>query len=142
MSPTISGTQPSTLHSRSVTSTGRYWIGDKYSSFKIGDEVSKYRLDVAGYSGDAGDALQYEGDLNGNGKFGLYFHSGMKFSNHDQDNDNSNINCAEARSGGWWYNSCMSACLTCKTYYYEWRRPAKVGARELVVASRMLMKPQ
>jgi len=141
MSPTISGTQPSTLHSRSVTSTGRYWIGDKYSSFKIGDEVSKYRLDVAGYSGDAGDALQYEGDMNGNGKFGDYLHDGMKFSTYNRENDNSDMKCTDSRGGGWWYNNCLFACLTCYERYYEWRRP-EVSDYNRIVASRMLMKPQ
>jgi len=40
------------------------WYSAEYWSFKIGDEVNeKYRLEVSGYSGDAGDSLQYEGDL-------------------------------------------------------------------------------
>jgi len=39
------------------------WYSAEYWSFKIGDELNtKYRLEVAGYSGDAGDALQYTGE--------------------------------------------------------------------------------
>jgi len=38
------------------------WYSAEYWSFKIGNEINtQYRLEVAGYSGDAGDALQYTG---------------------------------------------------------------------------------
>ena len=44
------------------------WFSAEYWSFKIGDELNdKYRLEVSGYSGDTGDALQYEGDWNDDG---------------------------------------------------------------------------
>jgi len=42
------------------TSTSK-WYSAEYWTFKIGDELNdKYRLEVSGYSGDAGDSLQYD----------------------------------------------------------------------------------
>jgi len=41
------------------TSTSR-WYSAEYWTFKVGDEPDKYRLEVSGYSGDAGDSLQYD----------------------------------------------------------------------------------
>ena len=66
----------------------------KYSSFSIGDSISKYTLAVGGYTGNAGDSFAAS-------------HNGMKFSTKDQDNDShSSANCAVAFTGGWWYNAC------------------------------------
>ena len=69
----------------------------KFSSFSIGDSASKYKLTVGGYSGNAGDSLSY--------------HSGMKFSAKDQDNDLHGSNCAVIYTGGWWYRSCHQSNL-------------------------------
>uniref|UniRef100_A0A8W8JLR7 Fibrinogen C-terminal domain-containing protein n=1 Tax=Magallana gigas TaxID=29159 RepID=A0A8W8JLR7_MAGGI len=67
-----------------------------YSNFSVGDETSKYKLEVNGYSGNAGDSL------------GL--HNNMKFSTPDQDNDgNSNGNCASAYRSAGWFNRCYYA---------------------------------
>ena len=63
-----------------------------YSTFKVGNAVTKYTRTVSGYGGDAGDSLTY--------------HNGMKFSTKDQDNDNSSGNCATVYKGAWWYNNC------------------------------------
>jgi len=42
------------------TSTDK-WYSAEYWTFKVGDElIDKYRLEVSGYSGDAGDSLQYD----------------------------------------------------------------------------------
>lgn len=66
-----------------------------YSNFSVGDEASKYQLQVTGYSGNAGDSL--DGSNN------------MKFTTLDQDNDRSSRNCAtEYRSAGW-FNICHRA---------------------------------
>ncbi|XP_062616867.1 fibrinogen-like protein A, partial [Saccostrea cucullata] len=97
--------------------------GDKvfaqYSTFYVGNEDSKYVLPVSGYSGTAGDSLDY--------------HSGMQFSTKDQDNDKwSTVNCAEKRRGAWWYNNCTTSNLngeygqsgvTGKSYpvWYDWK---------------------
>jgi len=125
--------------SGSVTSTDK--IGDEYWSFEIGDELNdKYRLEVSGYSGDSGDSLQYEGDLNGNGLFDAYNHDEMKFTTSDQDNDeNDSQNCAVSRGGGWWYNRCMMTCLTCKASRHEMYTLPVVSR---LINSRMVIKPQ
>ena len=114
------------------------WYSAEYWSFKIGDELNdKYRLEVSGYSGDAGDSLQYEGDYEGDGKFGCYNHNGATFSTIDQDNDDrATGNCAVGRRGGWWYRCCLWACVTCKKKKYVW---ATMGH---LANSRMMIKPQ
>ncbi|XP_052717719.1 fibrinogen-like protein A [Crassostrea angulata] len=68
-----------------------------YSSFSVGDEASKYQLQVTGYSGNAGDSL----DKSNN----------MKFTTRDQDNDRyGSGNCAtDRRRSAGWFNSCYDA---------------------------------
>lgn len=69
-----------------------------YSNFSVGDEASKYQLQVTGYSGNGGDSL--------------YVNNNMKFSTQDQDNDQDNGpdwsggNCATRYRTGWWFNYC------------------------------------
>jgi len=78
------------LQSRSNTSN---WYYAEYSTFRVLTEADNYRLQVAGYSGNAGyDAF---GD-----------HNGMMFSTYDRDNDLDSSNCAAKSGGGFWYNSC------------------------------------
>ena len=69
----------------------------KYSTFKVLDSSTDYRLSIAGYSGDAGDSLD---DANG-----------QRFSTKDRDNDISFDHCAIAFKGGWWYEACHEANL-------------------------------
>ena len=70
----------------------------KYSTFRVGDSVSKYTLTVSGYTGTAGDSLAY--------------HNGNRFSTRDQDNDaHSTRHCAQKFNGGWWYRNCYSSNL-------------------------------
>ena len=74
-----------------------------YNFFMVGKAASKYKLQVAGYSGTARDSILYgsEGhNLNG-----------MAFSTPDNDNDLNSGNCAQVRKGGWWYNNCMCSQL-------------------------------
>jgi len=134
----LTSSQPYRLRVELQERSTNLWYSAEYWSFKIGDGLhDQYRLEVAGYSGDAGDALQYQGEYNGNGFFGHYYHNGMKFTTNDQDNDISVNNCATWHSGGWWYKKCYWACLTCHhTHYYKWWRPM------LIVNSRMMIKPQ
>ena len=42
----------------------------------------------------------------------LVYHSGMKFSTIDRDNNKSSINCASGNNGGWWYYGCSRSQLT------------------------------
>ena len=87
--------------------------GDKkyayYNFFMVGNAASKYRLQVAGYSGTAGDSIQRGSPT--------YNSNGMAFSTYDNDNDLATGNCAEHYKGGWWYNTCMRSQLN--GFYYH-----------------------
>jgi len=105
----------------------------EYWTFTVGDEASGYVLNIGGYSGDAGDALNVT-DV-------YYNHNGMKFTTDDRDNDLSggNYNCAPDRGGGWWYNACFYACLTCIPEDHEWNT---LPTDAVLDVSRMMIKPQ
>jgi len=134
----LTSSQPYRLRVEIQERSTELWYSAEYWLFTIGDELSdKYRLDVTGYSGDASDALHFEGNYNGNNCFGCYYHDGMKFTTYDQDNDLASGNCAPPLGGGgWWYNRCYEACLTCGLSSYEWRLTMPA------VNSRMMIKPQ
>ena len=61
----------------------------KYSLFQVMDSSTNYRLQVRGYTGDAGDSFTR--------------HSGGPFSTYDHDNDDYSGNCARLFKGAWWY---------------------------------------
>ena len=63
-----------------------------YSTFSISDGSTEYILTVGGYSGTAGDSLAH--------------HNGRRFTTRDNDNDAWLYNCAQERTGAWWYNNC------------------------------------
>jgi len=95
------------------------WFSAEYWSFKIGDELNtKYQLEVAWYSGDAGDSLQYEGDINGDGRFGNYYNNRRRFSTFDR--EETGWSCTSVCHGGWWYNFCYYSCLTCVQDHFAW----------------------
>ncbi|OXA40014.1 Techylectin-5B [Folsomia candida] len=78
------------------------WNGEKryamYDVFKVTGTQDKYRLTVAGYTGTAGDSLNY--------------HNGSQFTKSDNDNDGYKYrNCAQEYRSGWWYNACSNANL-------------------------------
>jgi len=129
----LTSSQPYRLRVELQFKNDLLWLSAEYWSFKIGDELNdKYRLEVSGYSGDAGDSLQYEG------YGGIWYHNGMKFTTFDQDNDQSGNNCAHNRGGGWWYNACYYGCLTCNSEHSRWD-----AYHELyIINSRMMIKPQ
>jgi len=73
------------------------WYSAEYSTFSISDEASEYQLTVAGYSGDAGDAMAAAIDAD-------WIANGRKFTTVDNDNDvRPNENCAVLFGGGWWF---------------------------------------
>ena len=77
----------------------------QYTTFSIGNNSAEYTLSIGGYSGTAGDSLNW--------------HNGMRFTTYDNDNDaNSGGNCASSSNyyGAWWYNYCYSSNLN--GYYY------------------------
>ena len=60
-----------------------------YSFFSVGNSGTNYRLNIAGYTGTAGDSLGYQ--------------NRNMFSTKDKDNDRYSANCAAEWQGGWWY---------------------------------------
>ena len=54
-------------------------------------------MNVAGYSGDAGDSFSI---LNG-----------MMFTTKDRDHDTYSLNCAARFKGAWWYTNCSPSNL-------------------------------
>jgi len=72
------------------------WYYAEYSTFRVLTEADNYRLQVDGYSGNAG----YDA-------FGSSYHNGMMFSTYDRDNDlHSSRHCAAYHGGGFWYYAC------------------------------------
>ncbi|XP_071527698.1 uncharacterized protein [Panulirus ornatus] len=68
----------------------------EYSTFKLHSEKENYKLEIGGYSGNAGDSLNdpwYGSNLS-------------PFSTVNRDNDRSSLNCASMLKGGWWWRSC------------------------------------
>ncbi|KAL9961213.1 hypothetical protein ACROYT_G030116 [Oculina patagonica] len=92
----------------------------EYGSFGVASEGNKYQLSVGSYSGTAGDSLT--------------FHNSYPFSTKDQDNDyQSNSNCAVQYKGAWWYHGCYNSNLngpyrhgkytgTDSVTWYYWKR--------------------
>ena len=76
----------------------------EYSTFRVLDEENGYKLSVDGYSGNAGDSLNWGHSAK--------IHNGMQFSTRDRDNDKVSYNCACEYNGGWWFNSCFDSLLT------------------------------
>ncbi|PSN54485.1 Protein scabrous, partial [Blattella germanica] len=75
---------------------GKSWMAE-YDEFSISDGEDGYRLHVAGYRGNASDALEYQ--------------NRMQFSTIDSDRDISNTHCAANYEGGWWFSHCQHANL-------------------------------
>ena len=70
----------------------------KYGSFSVSAESDKYRLSVGSYSGDAGDSMAYQNNMN--------------FTTKDRDNDvHTGRNCAVGNTGAWWYKHCHESNL-------------------------------
>ena len=71
------------------------WYYAEYSSFIVFSEAQKYRMQVSGYTGNAGN--------------GLKDHDGAPFTTYDRDNDYHGRNCAAENGGGFWYTACSHA---------------------------------
>ena len=64
----------------------------QYSFFSVGNSRTNYKLDIAGYTGTAGNSLATN--------------NGMQFTTKDRDNDQWALNCASHNNyGAWWYSS-------------------------------------
>jgi len=107
--------------------TNGQWFSAEYSTFSVTDEVGKYQLTVAGYSGDAGDAIVGGEQPN----------NGMKFTTPDSDNDSwASGNCGIDHGAGWWYRHCSTSELN-QDIDGVWKT---VGVVRDVRDSRMLVK--
>ena len=70
----------------------------KYTSFKIGNPQTKYKLMYGQFSsGNIRDALGIAKE--------------MRFSTFDRDNDNAGSNCASDYKGAWWHDACFDSNL-------------------------------
>ncbi|TRY65677.1 hypothetical protein DNTS_005530 [Danionella cerebrum] len=69
----------------------------QYSSFSIDSPKKHFTIRLSGYSGTAGDSLQY--------------HNNRPFSTHDRDPKPFITRCAMSYRGGWWYRNCHEANL-------------------------------
>ena len=69
----------------------------KYKKFEILSESQGYMLKIGDFSGNAGDAFSG--------------HNGAMFSTKDRDLDSWTYNCAQAKTGAWWYGSCFNCQL-------------------------------
>ncbi|XP_021963890.1 angiopoietin-2 isoform X2 [Folsomia candida] len=92
----------------------------EYSTFRVASETDGFRLEVGGYSGDAGDALSDP----------WYGAHGSAFSTHDRDNDRSSLNCASMLKGGWWWKSCGRGL---NGLYFDTQQPDSALARQGIV---------
>ncbi|VDI28846.1 Hypothetical predicted protein, partial [Mytilus galloprovincialis] len=71
----------------------------RYRDFNVGDEASKFKLQLSTFTGNVGDSL-------------INSHNDMKFSTKDQDNDVKNGgSCAVTYKGAWWYRGCHASNL-------------------------------
>jgi len=99
-----------------LTLTGRYklrfdlqsransnWYYAVYNTFTVSSEANNYALQVAGYSGNAGQD-----------SFG--YHEGMMFSAYDRDNDRSERNCAATSGGGFWHKNCAASDVNTQSF--------------------------
>ena len=104
------------------------WNWAEYSTFSISDEADKYRLTVAGYSGDADDAMAASVTSN-------YNSNGRQFSTPDSDNDICPESCAVYGRAGWWFGWCAASSIN-NDIAAVWA----VAADIYVQTSRMLVK--
>ncbi|KAJ8041591.1 Ryncolin-4 [Holothuria leucospilota] len=75
-----------------VITNSDFPVFEEYTSFRIGNESTKYQLSHGGRS-------------QGNGANNFQANNGGHFSTYDQDNDGCSFHdCAEEHRGGWWYN--------------------------------------
>lgn len=85
----------------------------QYDHFYIANESQQYRLSIDGYSGTAGNAMQFSKKYNHDQKF---------FTTPDRDNDQyPSGNCGAYYSSGWWFDACMSANLNGKYYQSKYK---------------------
>ncbi|XP_041472725.1 fibrinogen C domain-containing protein 1-like [Lytechinus variegatus] len=79
-----------------------------YALFRVDNETLGYKLNVSGYSGNAGDSLGY--------------HSGQMFSTADNKNNGYHYNCGRMFNSGWWFKYCYRCNLNGEYRHYQGRK--------------------
>ena len=92
----LSSTEKRTIRVNLADNEGKYKYAQCYF-FSVGNSGTNYRLNIAGYTGTAGDSLTY--------------HNGMQFSTSDNNHDRHASRCADGHHGAWWYNACCQSNL-------------------------------
>ena len=112
--------------------SGEFWYGLKNMHCLTTREPMEVELEVSKTDGtkilmsygefvvkgpDASYTLQVSDKHHNGTDFFGYYHTGMKFTTKDRDNDEHGLgtNCAIAHAGGWWHNACYNTHLTHKT---------------------------
>jgi len=103
------------------------WYYAEFSTFVVLPEAQNFKLQVAGYSGNAGKE-QFTS-----------WHNGRMFSTYDRDNDlSSSENCGATRGGGFWFQSCDSCGVNDdNTSQFDW---VGLPGGRLLQASRMWLQ--
>ena len=98
----ITTKQPHKARFHMIADNGTAYMAE-YSSFKVDDEATNYRLSVSGHSGNASDDIS-----TGYGR-SKRINNGQPFSTRDRDNDGyRDGNCAQLYHTPWWQNSCSA----------------------------------
>jgi len=107
------------------------WYSVEYSSFSLGPEADKYRLNVSGFSGDEGDAIAAP-------VFPTTTSNGMQFSCLGEDNDLHPDKHCSGGLFGWWFNRCSRSTIN-MDYKGQWNAVTGENIYD-VVNTRMLVK--
>ena len=86
------------------------WFYAEYSRFRVQSEADKYKVQVAGFSGNSSSNL-------------FVGHDGLKFTTIDRDNDpSSSLNCAVWTGGGFWWHYCGACRVNAARYNgrFDW----------------------
>ena len=97
------------------------WSYLHYNQFSVGSASEEYPLTIGGFTGVGTDP------------FVSHPLNGMKFTTLDNDNDQSNANCAAGFKSGWWYNKCYTININ--------RQPPRVSG-SFVLFSEMKIRPK
>jgi len=92
------------------------WYSAEYNTFVVDGESTNYTVHLSGYSGDAGDSLNFWNITNRH-------IDGMQFTTFDRNNicRTCTVNYAVSCGGGWWYNLILvGAPNGISTIYFRW----------------------
>lgn len=115
-----------TSASTTISNSDLQWI--EYAEFAVFPESKKFELHLAKKKG--GTLVDHSA-----------YHSGLKFSTKDKDNDMARSNCAQSLNGGWWFDSCFYFCFTCEGLSISGHYRFEFGSYRFFKFIKMLIKP-